>query len=191
MGGLDEALGFELMGEASLCHSLQDLGEAGQEGDRPEVREGGGGGRFGDWDHDRSFPLGREEGTVEGVGAEEEDVVEEGVRRDFEDVVWQRVFAGGGPLLDGGEDLLQLRHGEGAVDPFATVGGGWRDEGGGAVPELFVEVRAKGGDLCLNLGGGRMWNQVVRQLRVVGGRAGAEGFVAVEEGVGGELRTVG
>ena len=43
---------------------------------------------------------------MEGVGAEEEDVVEEGVRRDFEDVVWQRIFTGGGPFLDAGEDLL-------------------------------------------------------------------------------------
>ena len=76
MGGLDEALGFELMGEASLCHSLQDLGEAGEQGYRSEVGEGGGARHFWDWDHDSLLPLWREEGGVEGVGADEKEVVE-------------------------------------------------------------------------------------------------------------------
>ena len=46
---------------------------------------------------------------MEDVGAEEDDVVEEGVGGYFVlDVVGQTVFAWRGPFLDGGEDLLQL-----------------------------------------------------------------------------------
>ena len=191
MGGLDEALGFQLVREASLSHPFQDFGEAGQERDWPEVGEGGGGRRFGDRDHDRSFPLWWEEGAVEGVGAEEDDVIEKSIRGNFEDEVGQLVFSGGRPFLDGGEGLLQLRHGVGAVDSLTHVGGGWCDVRGGAVSELLFEAHAEGGDFGFNLGRGRVRDQVVREFRVMGGRAGAEGFVTVEEGVSGELRVVG
>ena len=43
---------------------------------------------------------------MEGVGAEEEDVVEKGVGSYFVDEVGQGIFTGGGPFLDAGEDLL-------------------------------------------------------------------------------------
>ena len=67
MGGFDEALGLKLVGEASLRHPLENFGEAGEEGDGAEVREGGGGPGFGEGYHERFFPLGREEGAVKGV----------------------------------------------------------------------------------------------------------------------------
>ena len=67
LGGLDEALGLELVGEPSFCHPFCYLGEAREQGDRAEVGEGGGGGHFGDWDHDCFFPLRREKGAVERV----------------------------------------------------------------------------------------------------------------------------
>ena len=38
----DESLCFKLVGEASLDHSFQDLGEAREKGNRSEVGEGGG-----------------------------------------------------------------------------------------------------------------------------------------------------
>ena len=76
LGGLDVALGFELVAESLLGHSLQYLGEAGEQGYRSEVGEGGGARDFWDWDHDSLLPLWREEGGVEGVGADEKEVVE-------------------------------------------------------------------------------------------------------------------
>ena len=117
---------------------------------------------------------------MERVGAEEEDEGEEGVRCDLVDEVGQGVFAGGGPFFDGGEDLFELCHGVRAVNPFASVGVSRGDVGGGAVAELCVQGGTKGGDLGLDLGGGRVRKEVVGLVGVVRGWAGEEGFVAVE-----------
>ena len=87
------------MVESSFSHSLQDLGEAGEERNRSEVREGGGARDFGDRDHDSLLPLGWKEGGVEGVGADEKEVIEECVWGDFVDEVGERIFARGGPFL--------------------------------------------------------------------------------------------
>ena len=60
---------------------------------------------------------------MKGVGADEEDVFQEGVGSYFVDVaiVGQVVLSGCRPLLGRVEGLLQLRHGVGTVDACATV----------------------------------------------------------------------